>query len=723
MNSSKTHQGYRFDEFIVDTEQRTLRKENAPVVVPSRAFDTLVYLIEHRDRCVSKDEIIGAIWHDVIVTDDSLIHAVSVLRRALGDGRQQPKYIQTVPRRGYRFIAAVEPVGNAPVSALIDAGSQGTPKPASSLPAVAPDYHRAVRSGFARPWIFGCAIAALATIAVFVTERQRPANQTPGSGGIQLFQPAPEGASILSGGVLSPDGRHLAFVARDIASGRTGLWVRALHTSDLRYLDGTDGASKPFWSPDSARLGYFARGRLHAIDVGTESSREIATVFAAGGASWSVDDTILFAEWTSGLYSIPASGDGEVETVATLDRMADDIAFAWPQFFPDGERYLYQVVSLDPERTGIYIGDLETGERFRLIETSSSATLAPPHHILHVDNDLLIAEELDPERMALTGRAMVVARGLSEPSLATENFVSASTDLLAFQHGTQRQNLAWFNRDGSADGAVDLPALLFNPRISPDGSRLLGTSSVTTDPGLWLVRLDREEFSRLSTDAIGGIWSPDGRKVAFTSRSGFEIGIRSVEQPDDARIVATSDVVKILNDWTPNGKRLIYTQHDSATALDLWTIDMVTGSSQPLLASPHSETHARISPDGEWIAYAADESGIFEVYVARYPALTDRRIVSSGGGGQPQWRKDQGELFYLGQDRAVMSVDLPQGNPLHARTARRLFRSSAAGDPGNARDYFAVNADGTRFLVDGTVSENDGRAITVMVNWSKDFAD
>jgi Tol biopolymer transport system component/DNA-binding winged helix-turn-helix (wHTH) protein len=722
MDSTMAHQGYRCDEYTVDTGRRALQRNGEPIPLPSRAFDTLAYLIEHRDRCVHKDEIIGAIWNDVVVTDDSLIHAISALRRALGDGRRQPRFIQTVPRRGYRFVGSVEPIGRPPGASDPDVVRDADEYAAGDT-AVMPQQARRIQLG--RPErLVGLAAVLAVILAVFFVDRRGPSDATPAAAGIRLFQPAPEGASIVSGGVLSPDGRQLAFVARDDASGKTALWIRALHTSELRRLDGTDGASKPFWSPDSGGIAFFANGSLIALDLGSESTQTVATVFAAGGGTWGADDTILFAEWTGGLYAVPASGDGDVATVATLDRQADDIAFAWPQFFPDSRRFLYQVVSLDPTRSGVYVGDLLSGEHFRLLETTSAATLAPPHHVLHVDNDMLIAEELDPDRLELTGRAIVVARGLSEPTLATENMVSASADLLAFQHGLRRQNLAWFSRAGEELDALALPTMLFNPRISPDGSRLLGSGSVTKDPGLWLVKLDREEFSRLEDDAIGPIWSRDGRRIAFTSRSGFDLVVRSVDSSDDRRLLASDDGVKILNDWSPDGRRLVYTRQGASTDLDLWVIDVSTGAAEPLLASAASETQARISPDGEWVAYASDESGVLEVYVARFPELDRRRMVSNGGGGQPQWRTDRSELYYLSPDRTIMAVAVvDDADPIDFGSPQRLFRAATAGDPGDARDHFASDADGTRFLIDSAVSENDGQAITVMVNWSSDLHD
>ena len=240
---------------------------------------------------------------------------------------------------------------------------------------------------------------------------------------------------------------------------------------------------------------------------------------ATAGGTWATDDTILFADWDKGLFSVKATG-GEPTAVVALDRGARDIAVSWPQFLPDGRHFLYQIVSLDRARTGAYVGDLDTRRSVRLIDTESPAVFAPPRHILHVQRDLLIAEEFDTRSLELTGRATVLARDVATPSLANENVVSAGGDLMAYRHGTRRQQLAWVDRTGEIVGTVPMPAVMFNPRVSPDGSHLLATSSVTTNPGLWLASLSRAEFERLETDAIAPLWSPDGLRIAFTARAG-----------------------------------------------------------------------------------------------------------------------------------------------------------------------------------------------------------
>jgi len=377
-----------------------------------------------------------------------------------------------------------------------------------------------------------------------------------------------------------------------------------------------------------------------------------------------------------------------------------------------------EVVAIDGSRAGVFAGSLDSPRSIRLLD-ASAATFAPPGYLLYVQHDMLMAEALDLERMALSGRPVLLARGVSTPSLAEGNVVSGSRELLAFREGARRQQLTQVDRAGAERGGViDTPVALSNLRLSPDGGSLLATGSVTDAPGVWLVDLAGRQQTRLSADGLGSVWSPDGRRIAFSTRGGRDLFVRSARDGADARIVATDAFVKIVNDWSPDGRQMIYAQIDAETKLDLWSVLAAGGTPTPLLKTPFNEAQARISPDGRWIAYVTEQSGAGEVWARRYPQMDEARQVSVGGGGQPQWRSDQSELFYLSPDHALMAVDAPGAARPAFGSPRRLFHTSIVGSPSDARDSYAVMPDGRTFLLYGNQDATGPVPITLIRNWA-----
>jgi DNA-binding winged helix-turn-helix (wHTH) protein/Tol biopolymer transport system component len=698
----------QFGPFTLDLEARKLRRGTEPIPLPSRALGALTYLIEHRDRLVDREEIIAAVWHDVAVTDDSLIHAVSVIRRALGDDPSHAAFIETVPRRGYRFVGKIEPLQPARGAAgvLLDgAAALSSPSEPRSL---------------ARHWraAIAAALALLVLItAVVVVSWSAPTGDRSRDVSTHLEQTAPPGTTIVSGAAVSPAGRHYAFVARDERNGKTALWVRATDALEPRMLPDTEGASNPFFSPDGKMVAFFRSGRLVATEVTGERQRTIAPVGGApAGGSWGADDVIVFAEWMTGLFAVPASG-GPVSPLTRLDHTALDVAHAWPQFLPDGRRFLYQVVSPDNTRAGVYVSSLDARASTRLLDDAAAAIYVAPGYLLYVQRDLLMAEPFDAAHLRLGGRPVLLSRDITAPSLAEGSVVSASRDLLAFRTGASKQQLTWVDRSGVPQGSLEVPTSMFNFRVSPDGQYVLAASSLTDATGVWLVDLASRHSTQLAADGIAPLWSPDGRRLAFTSRAGLDLHVRASVGGARLEPLISDQSVKVLNDWSARSQAIIYTRHDPLTKLDLWHVPLAGGAARPLLNDAFNEAHARISPDGRWLAYVSDESGTQEVYVRRYPDLDVPRQVSNGGGGQPQWRADQRELFYLSPDRSLMTATVTDTREVSFEAPRRLFRTSIAEGPSAARDSYAAMPDGQSFLIDAR-RDASARPITVMLDWT-----
>jgi eukaryotic-like serine/threonine-protein kinase len=402
--------------------------------------------------------------------------------------------------------------------------------------------------------------------------------------------------------------------------------------------------------------------------------------------------------------------------VTRLDHTALDVAHAWPQFLPDGRHFLYQVISPDTARAGVYAGTTDAAPGTRILEDASAATYVASGLLVYLQRGMLLSEPFDAERLRLGGRPQLLARNVSAPSLAEGNGISASSDVLAFTAGAANQQLTWVNRAGVPQGSLDVPLPMFNFRVAPGGRYILAASSLTDATGVWLVDLERQHSTQLEVDGIAPLWSPDGASFAFTSRAGLDLHVRPRASTRESGPVVSDAVVKVLNDWSSE-KHLIYTRHDPATKLDLWQLPLSGSGGRPLLQTPFNEVQARISPDGRWIAYVSDASGTQEVYVRRYPELDEPRLVSSGGGAQPQWRLDQQELFYLSPDRSLMAVTVGGGSHLRVGPPRKLFRNSIRHSPFDARDSYAAMPDGRSFLIDAGRGEATS-AITVMVEWA-----
>jgi len=153
--------------------------------------------------------------------------------------------------------------------------------------------------------------------------------------------------------------------------------------------------------------------------------------------------------------------------------------------------------------------------------------------------------------------------------------------------------------------------------------------------------------------------------------------------------------------------------------MDLWVVSLQgEPKPTPFMETPFNEFQAQISPDGKWIAYASDESGIWEAYVQSFPVTGAKRAISVGGGSEPQWRADGRELFYLGADGKLMSVDVQTvGGELQASRRRALFQTPIpiSGEMYSRRNHYVVSSDGQRFLMNAPM--NPQGSITMLVNW------
>jgi Tol biopolymer transport system component len=529
---------------------------------------------------------------------------------------------------------------------------------------------------------------------------------------------------------LSPDGRQIVFVAS--GDGASRLWLRSLSTTTAQPLAGTERAAHPFWSPDSRSIGFYAAGELKRLDLGGGSPQTLAPAAVGRGGSWSANGVILFAPDSASPLMRVAAGGGNAVVVTTLGPQQRSHRF--PQFLPDGHRYLYYVQGI-PDTAGIYLGALDGSAPMRLTPADSNGLYLPSGWLLWVRAGTLVAQRLDLTKSTLTGETVTLAEGVDVEESNNYGAVAvAAAGLVAYRtagSGGQRQ-LTWFDRAGTARGTLGDPDGTLNiPRVSPDGRRVVVMRRIQGNTDLWL--LDGARTTRFTFDPADGfpVWSPDGRRIVFAStRSGAWYLYQKLTNGTgvEERLLGP-DQIKIPVSWSPDGRILMYLINNAQTKTDLWVLPMA-GEHSPsaFLQTPFREALAVFSPDGRWVTYQSDESGRNEIYIRPFvaPGAADKSAggqwqVSTQGGIAPMWRPDGKELYYLNPAGEMMAAPITvSGTGLQPGAPVKLFPTHIYGGGTDSQiigRQFDVAPDG-RFLINTVVGSTTSVPITLLMNWN-----
>jgi eukaryotic-like serine/threonine-protein kinase len=528
---------------------------------------------------------------------------------------------------------------------------------------------------------------------------------------------------------LSPDGRHLAFIAAT-KGGPSQIWIRPLDSVQAQPLAGTEGATFPFWSHDGRFIAFFAAGKLKRVDTRGGAPQTLADAAAGRGGTWNQEDVILFSgHSTSPVSRISASG-GTVTPVTTFDPAQEVITQYWPQFLPDGRHFLYYQRSAKAEHQGTYVTALDSSESTRVLETAGRAVYASGH-LLFVRDGILFAQAFDDRTMRTSGEPIRLADGIGYwvATFAYTAVTASTTGVLA--HGPSvviPTNLRWHDRGGATIGPPPVARAYGSPRLSPDQTSVLVaiTDATTALPDVWLLAPARGTSSRVTSDPSSDwfpVWSHDGSAIFFGSA---RLGSTTIFQKGGvspevvfADSVLVGRVATYPNDVSQDGQFLIY--QTTSRGYDLGVIPL-SGERKPtpFVTGPSNEVQGRFSPNHRWIAYASDESGRFEVYVRPFPAESTRSMtISVAGGMQPEWRRDGKELFYISADGKLTTVPVVTTEPtFSAGTPRALFDVEVPEPTAPFPTDYAVSADGQRFLVNTVVDQPTRPALTVNLNWT-----
>jgi eukaryotic-like serine/threonine-protein kinase len=549
----------------------------------------------------------------------------------------------------------------------------------------------------------------------------------------------PPAGSVIKAFAVSPDGRYVTFTAN--SQGKFVLWLRTIDSLTPQLLPGTDGAAYPFWSPDGRSIAFFTPGKLKRIEIPGGPAQTICDAADGRGGSWNSDDVIVFAGGPNGpLFQVKAGG-GLPAPVTRIDPANHETAHLFPQFLPDGHRFLYLAAGAGMGEPAVRAGSLDSMESHFIARADAPAVYIAPAQgalgsLLFGDRGALISQAFDVQTLQLRGDRTLVAPA-SPHTFGWLNAAVSASGTLAYRGATGKERqITWYDRTGKALETIGKRNSYYAWNLSPDQTRL---AMADQEPAfeaapLWTMDLAKGSPSRL-TMTVGRmfypVWSPDGTGILFSRENGEGMSIERHALNGNSLIpLLKSSGPMFPTDWSADGRFVTYfTASPDLTQLKLWVAAVPANGVEPkpraLSPATANETSGAFSPtvskEGpRWIAYTSDESGRPEIYVKNFPAGDHKWKISTHGGWMPHWRQDGQELFYLAMGGSLMAVEIAESPDFTVGVPNELFRTTIPPPdyPDVPVNEYAVSHDGQRFLVNDVVDATGVKPITILTHWN-----
>ena len=495
----------------------------------------------------------------------------------------------------------------------------------------------------------------------------------------------------------------------------TQLYLRRIDQIDVAPLRGAEQGVNPFFSPNGEWVGFLdpTRSTLQRVSILggppvrlTQSQRSIL------GASWGADDQIIYGTRGGGLFRV-SGGGGQPEPVTTLDTEQGETDHSWPSFIPGRDAVVFVTGTGAPLTNGqLAVLDLTTGDVMRLGLAGFSPHYVSTGHLVYAAEDAsLRAVPFDATSLEVTGNPVPLVESVAVEISGATNFGIADNGSLVYIPGSPGGGdvvtLTWVDRDGNEEAIPAEPRAYDHPRVSPDGTRVAVDIADGDNTDVWIWDLEQEVLRQFTFDE--GIddyplWTLDSARIVFQSaRDGGGLfwkaadGSGTVEQLKDGAARPTA--------WTADG-RLIFDQAGGGRDIGVLTME---GERivEMLLDEEFIEVNPTLSPDGRWLAYNTNETGVL-LYVKPFPNVDDDPWrVSPDAGSDPVWSPDGRELFYNGEtDLMVAQVETEP--TFSSRTPGPLFSLSGYDVVGGGGRRFDIAPDG-RFILPklGTSEQTD----------------
>jgi serine/threonine-protein kinase len=536
--------------------------------------------------------------------------------------------------------------------------------------------------------------------------------------------------------IISPDGERLAYLGQNPQTGGLALYVRELDGLEARLVPGTEvaqgtGTMNPFFSPDGKWIGLRSPGRgIIRVSVDGAPPIEITAdpqpTFLSG--AWSTDDTVIYSSGTS-LHRVSTGGGGTPEALTPEPEGGVGPVLPAPVLLPGERAVLFGIVDGDNERVAVL--DLETGEQKILVDGGQNPLYASSGHLVFARGTTLMAAPFNVAELAVTGEPVAVLPGIRHPggNTAADYALSATGTLVYVPAGEEDaagRNIVWVDRTGRViEPALGEPVVnARDPRLSPDGTRLVLTTGPFNDGDVWVYDLGGRPPIPLAVpdDNRNAIWSPDSTQVAFGRVGGAQVAVYttradgSVLDPQPLRADSRNGIPAV---WSSDGELLFLNITGSPDIVAMPAA--ATGEVRDVVVTDDAEFDPALSPNGRWLAYVSTRTGAPEVWVKGYPDGVPVR-VSRSSGYEPRWSADGRELFYL-QGAVMMTVAVETEGEFSFGAPAQLFNEPYLTTPGPFTRSYDVARDGRFLMIElaGGAGATNLSSIVVVENWTEEL--
>ena len=714
--SSPENQLYEFGPYVMDARSRILLKDGATVRLTPKAFDTLLVLVQHASQVVEKEQLLREVWPDIFVDEGSLSHNIHGLRKVFGDDSSAPRYIETIPKRGYRFVAPVKVSRNDPVISdeveepHLPAEVEGPGVPAEHGPS---KLHPETKRNNRIIWAGIVAVAlVVAAIAVFVYMKRAPVTAPPVTRAKSTLVRLTDNSAMDGRPVWSPDGRRIAFSSN--RDGKNEIYVMDADGSNVKRLtDNLADDVNPMWSPDGHRI---------IFDSERDGNREIYVMDTDGGnqlrltrnnaldstAAWSPDGNLIafasnrdtgypYNPYNLDIYVMNADG-------SNVRRIVDDPEYdVGPQWSPDGRKILFMT-----GRTGNFdvyeINADGTGQR-NLTAGYDKADGAPMWSL--DGNNIAFSRRIEGKNQIfiMDADGSNLKRVTNSSANDESPCWSPDSSKLVFQ-SDRDGNLEIYviSVDGELAQLTDDPADDLSPDWSPDGSRIAFSSNRNGKQHIYAMNTDGSSPAQITNSAgedTQPSWSADGSRIAFAStRDGnSEIYVMNADGSNQTRLTNDPAVDRYPR-WSADGRILFTSNRGGQT--DIYVMDHA-GQNVARLTTVGAH-QAAWAPDGRRVTFVSRSPEIIggaywlQIYVMDSDGGNMKMITRSPNSTfGPSWSADGHAIAFVieyhGSRANIFEIE-PDGNSLKRLTAGPKFDGRPAYSPDRTKLAFESNRDG-----------------------------